>query len=71
VWHADDRALGDRGVLEQHALHLGGVHVLPAGDVHVLQRSTMYRCPSGPRRDVPEWNQPSVKAAAVAAGSPQ
>src|SRR5690606_28078365 len=36
VGHADDTDVGDGGVLEDGGLHLGGVHVLAAGDVHVL-----------------------------------
>ena len=37
VGHADDRSVGDAGVLVQHALDLGRIHVLAAGDVHVLE----------------------------------
>ncbi len=33
----DHGDLGDRRVLGQHRLHLGGVHVVPAADVHLLE----------------------------------
>src|SRR5689334_2633040 len=36
VGHADDRGLGHVGMLVEHVLDLGGVHVLAAADVHVL-----------------------------------
>ena len=36
VGHADDRGLGDRGMREEHVLDDAGIHVLAAGDDHVL-----------------------------------
>ncbi len=36
IGHADDAAIGDIGMFEQHTFDLGGVDVLAAGNDHVL-----------------------------------
>ena len=69
---AHDGSLEHRLVLVEHALDLRAGDVLAAGDDHVLEPiDDVQVAVVVTDADVPVWNQPPAKAAAVAPGSRQ